>query len=67
MTREMVNQKGEGMIFANNNEVLKAYGEDIVSLHSRIKLRGQDYIKIKDGFEPSSTRIVDTTVGRAIF
>ena len=25
MTREMVNQKGEGMIFANTNEALTAY------------------------------------------
>jgi len=67
MTREMVNQKGEGMIFANTNEALNAYGEGFVSLHARIKLRVQDYIKIEGGFEPSSTRIVDTTVGRAIF
>ena len=67
MTREMVNQKGEGMIFANNKEVLNAYGEDLVSLHARIKLRIHDYKKTESGFESNSTRIVDTTVGRAIF
>ena len=39
MTREMVNQKGEGMIFANTNEALTAYGEDLVSLHAKVKLR----------------------------
>ena len=66
MTREKVNQKGEGMIFANTNEALNAYGEG-VALHARIKLRVQDYKKTEGGFKPSSTRIVDTTVGRAIF
>ncbi len=67
MTREKVNQKGEGMIFANTNEALNAYGEGVVALHARIKLRVQDYKKTEGGFKPSSTRIVDTTVGRAIF
>ena len=66
MTREKVNQKGEGMIFANTNEALNAYGEG-VALHARVKLRVQDYKKTEGGFKPSSTRIVDTTVGRAIF
>jgi DNA-directed RNA polymerase subunit beta' len=37
-------------------------------LHANIKLRIQDYVKNEAGkFEPSSKRIVDTTVGRAIF
>ena len=67
MTREMLNQKGEGMIFANATEALSAYSEELVSLHAKIKLRIQDYVKTKSGYEPSSKRIVDTTVGRAIF
>ena len=67
MTREMVNQKGEGMIFANTNEALAAYDSKSVTLHAKIKLRVQDYVKSDSGFEPSTTRIVDTTIGRAIF
>jgi DNA-directed RNA polymerase subunit beta' len=67
MTREMLNQKGEGMIFANATEVLNAYSEEQVSLHAKIKLRIQDYVKNESGYEPSSKRIIDTTVGRAIF
>ena len=39
----------------------------MVSLHARIKLRIHDYKKTESGFESNSTRIVDTTVGRAIF
>ena len=67
MTREMLNQKGEGMIFANATEALNAYSEELISLHAKIKLRIQDYVKTESGYEPSSKRIVDTTVGRAIF
>ena len=67
MTREMVNQQGEGMIFANTNEALTAYDAKLVSLHAKIKLRVQDYIKVESNFIASSTRIVDTTIGRAIF
>ena len=67
MTREMVNQKGEGMIFANTNEALAAYDSKQVSLHSKIKLRVQDYEKTDSVFVPSNSRIVDTTIGRAIF
>ncbi len=67
MTREMLNQKGEGMIFSNATEALSAYSEEKISLHAKIKLRIQDYVKTESGYEPSSKRIVDTTVGRAIF
>ena len=67
MTREMLNQKGEGMIFSNATEALNAYSEEKISLHAKIKLRIQDYVKTESGYEPSSKRIVDTTVGRAIF
>ena len=67
MTREMVNQQGEGMIFANTNEALSAYDAKLVSLHAKIKLRVQDYEKAESGFNPTNTRIVDTTIGRAIF
>jgi DNA-directed RNA polymerase subunit beta' len=67
MTREMINQKGEGLIFANAIEALNAYESSNVTLHAKVKLRIQDYQKIDGKFEPSSKRIVDTTVGRAIF
>ena len=36
-------------------------------VRAMIKMRIQDYVKTKSGYEPSSKRIVDTTVGRAIF
>jgi DNA-directed RNA polymerase subunit beta' len=67
MTREKVNQRGEGVVFANATEALNAYQQEAVSLHAKIKLRVQDFEKTDNGFEPSSKRIVATTVGRAIF
>ncbi len=33
----------------------------------KLNQRIQDYVKTESGYEPSSKRIVDTTVGRAIF
>ena len=67
MTRDMVNQEGEGMVFANATEALNAYEAGSVSLHAQIKLRIQNYVKTDNGYEPSDKQIVDTTVGRAIF
>ena len=68
MTRDKINQKGEGMVFTSPSEALNAYEAGHVTLHANIKLRIQDYVKNEAGkFEPSSKRIVDTTVGRAIF
>ncbi|SMN01045.1 DNA-directed RNA polymerase beta' subunit [uncultured Candidatus Thioglobus sp.] len=67
MTRDMVNQKGEGMIFANATEALNAYESGSATLHAKVKLRIQDYEKVGRKHQPTKTRIVDTTVGRAIF
>ncbi|WXT99603.1 MAG: DNA-directed RNA polymerase subunit beta' [Catillopecten margaritatus gill symbiont] len=67
MTRDMINQQGEGMVFASPTEALSAYESGAATLHAKIKLRIQDYKKVGKKYEPTSTRIVDTTVGRAIF
>ncbi|MDC1165753.1 DNA-directed RNA polymerase subunit beta' [Candidatus Thioglobus sp.] len=68
MTRDKINQKGEDMVFTSPSEALNAYEAGFATLHAKIKLRIQDYIKNDAGkFEPSSKRIVNTTIGRAIF
>ena len=68
MTRDKINQKGEDMVFTSPSEALSAYEAGFATLHAKVKLRIQDYIKNDAGkFEPSSKRIVDTTIGRAIF
>src|ERR671921_621732 len=39
MTRELVNVKGEGMVFANLAEVHRAYQNRAVELHAKVKVR----------------------------
>jgi len=65
LTRERVNSKGEGMIFANAKEVRRAYENGYVALNAKIKLR----IKVvtDEATGESETRLVDTTTGRAFF
>jgi DNA-directed RNA polymerase subunit beta' len=66
MTRERVNAKGEGMMFADVQEVHRAYETRTADLQAKVKVRITEYIKQEDGgFQPQQ-RIVSTTVGRAL-
>lgn len=66
MTRECVNAKGEGMIFADVSELLRAYQTHNVELSSRVVVRLKEWEKNEDGeFTPHWVRR-ETTVGRAI-
>ncbi|WP_386070872.1 DNA-directed RNA polymerase subunit beta' [Tahibacter sp. UC22_41] len=67
MTRELVNAKGEGMVFANVAEVHRAYQNRAVELHAKVKVR----LKLSDRDDATGeiierVSIVDTTVGRAL-
>ncbi|MBB1648477.1 MULTISPECIES: DNA-directed RNA polymerase subunit beta' [Delftia] len=66
-TRERINGKGEGMIFADIGEVQRALDSDQVELAAKISVRLTEWTKNKDSgeFEPS-TGLVETTVGRAL-
>jgi DNA-directed RNA polymerase subunit beta' len=65
MSRERVNGKGEGMVFADVDEVRRALDNGVVELHSKIDLRIQE--KTGNGDDESVTvRRVSTTVGRAL-
>jgi len=66
MTRERINVKGEGMIFADPTEVQRAYASGQVHLQARIKLRVTETVASYDEETTVQTRIVDTTVGRAL-
>ncbi|UXI67394.1 DNA-directed RNA polymerase subunit beta' [Tahibacter amnicola] len=67
MTRELVNAKGEGMIFANVAEVHRAYQNRAVDLHAKVKVRLK-LIDLNDetGEKTERVAVVDTTVGRAL-
>ena len=66
-TRERINAKGEGMIFADVAEVQRALDNEQVEVTAKISVRLTEYEKDKDTgeFTPSTT-LVDTTVGRAL-
>ncbi len=66
MTRTNINDKGEGMRFSGINEVEMAYRSGQASLHALVKVRITETIKHKDESWSTETRIVDTTVGRAL-
>ena len=66
MTRELVNKKGEGMVFANLSEVKRAYDNKAAELHARIRVRIPHSEFDERGEVITKTSIVDTTVGRAL-
>jgi DNA-directed RNA polymerase subunit beta' len=66
-TRERMNAKGEGMIFADVGEVLRALDAGQVELTAKVTVRLTEWNKDKDSGEfVPSTSLVDTTVGRAL-
>ena len=66
-TRERINGKGEGLIFADVGEVQRALDANVVELTSKVNVRLTEWTKNKETgeFEPS-TSMVETTVGRAL-
>ncbi|MEY4718745.1 MAG: hypothetical protein RL563_1363 [Pseudomonadota bacterium] len=66
ISREKVNAKGEGSIFADIAEVSKALDSKVVELQSRIEVRITEKLKNPDGgFETIISR-KKTTVGRSL-
>ncbi len=66
ITRDRINAKGEGMIFANSDEVMRAYENDQVEIHARVKVRITETTISQDDEKVQQTRLVETTVGRII-
>ena len=66
MTRDRINAKGEGMVFANVAEVQRAYGAKHVDLQAKVKVRVTEYVKTEDGSMEATDLVTDTTVGRAL-
>ena len=58
MTREKISARGEGSIFADINEVHRAYDSGNIELQAKVKVRLEN--------KESELKLVDTTVGRAI-
>jgi DNA-directed RNA polymerase subunit beta' len=67
LTRERINSRGEGMVFADIAEVVRAYDNGVVDLHAKIKVRITITRLDEYGDRTEAKReLVDTTVGRAI-
>nr|WP_251058309.1 DNA-directed RNA polymerase subunit beta' [Vibrio cincinnatiensis] len=66
MTREKINAKGEGMYLAGPAEAEKAYRTKSAELHARVKVRITETVVDEDGHSTTETKMVDTTVGRAM-
>jgi len=66
MSRESINVKGEGMVFADVDEVHRAYDSGTAHLQAKVKARIKEVVFNDDGELQERYSIVDTTVGRAI-
>ena len=66
LTRERLNAKGGGIVFADVGEVERAYANDQVSLNAHIRARIKSYKLTDAGMEHDETQIYDTTVGRVL-
>ena len=66
-TRERINGKGEGLIFADTGEVRRAFDAGELDLNAKINVRLTEYAKDKvTGEFTSSTKLWETTGGRAL-
>jgi DNA-directed RNA polymerase subunit beta' len=66
-TRDRINGKGEGLLFADVGEVQRAFDAGVVEMHSRVNVRLTEYAKDKETGELSaSTKLWETTAGRAL-
>ena len=66
ITREQINAKGEGRVFADTAEVKRAHECGTVDIQAKVKVRVSEYSADENGEMVESRRIVDTTVGRAL-
>ena len=66
MTRERVNARGEGMMFADVAEVSRAYESRQVELNARVSVRIREAWFDEAGERQEKVTRYDTTVGRAL-
>ncbi|MCB2038463.1 MAG: DNA-directed RNA polymerase subunit beta', partial [Ottowia sp.] len=66
-TRERINGKGEGMVFSDLPELQRALDAGVVEITAKISVRLTEWTKDKASGEfVAGTKLVDTTVGRAL-
>jgi len=67
-TREQINGRGEGMMFRDVSEVIRAYENKEVELTTRVTVRITEFLRHPENPEEFQLHVkrVETTVGRAI-
>ena len=66
ISRDTINAPGEGMIFADTQEVDRALATKFVTVHSRIKVRVIQTVFDENGEKVVNSFLVDTTPGRCL-
>jgi len=66
MTREKINAKGEGMMFADVTEARRAYDNREAELHARVTVRIKEVTLDADKNRVETVKRVETTLGRAL-
>lgn len=66
ITRDRINAKGEGMIFADIKEALRAYRVGAADLHAKVKVRISESVRNEQDELESRRFIADTTIGRVL-
>jgi len=67
LSREKINAKGEGKVFANVDEAQRAFECGHVELHAKVKVRiSEPVVDEESGETKFVNKIFDTTVGRAL-
>ncbi|OHA87278.1 MAG: DNA-directed RNA polymerase subunit beta' [Candidatus Zambryskibacteria bacterium RIFCSPLOWO2_01_FULL_39_39] len=62
-TKEMVGEKGEGMLFPNPNKAITAFDFGVLDFRAKIKVLGTDSPK----YNKFNNEIFETTIGRLLF
>jgi len=66
ISRDKINAKGEGMVFADFAEVTRALANKAVDIHARIKVRVREVTIDDDGNRQERKFLADTTPGRCM-
>ena len=66
MTRERVDARGTGMVFADVSEVHRAYESGVADLHARVRVRIRNVIVGSNSEHQSCFKLTETTIGRAL-
>jgi DNA-directed RNA polymerase subunit beta' len=66
MTRERINAKGEGMLFANTDELRRAWQSGLLDLNARVVVRIKERLRGDNGEIETRINRYETVAGRAM-